>query len=174
VSIDLSIHIRCQGGRDHWGYRKWYDVIREGDLKEVLIYDVLLGDIVFLDKDYFVPADGLFISGGGGGEFLKVDNDLESIINEENPFLFYGAQVIDGNGFMLVASVGMDTKWGDLMKQVIDAPDKTSLPAQLDKVNTGTQITGLIISIIILVVLFLRFMLRNEHVNSNLPDFKGN
>ena len=168
-------HSRKMSGRQRpLGIEKMVLVIREGELKEVFIYDVLLGDIVFLDKDYFVPADGLFISGGGGGgEFLKVDNDLESIINEENPFLFYGAQVIDGNGFMLVASVGIDTKWGDLMKQVIDAPDKTSLPAQLDKVNTGTQITGLMISIIILVVLFLRFMLRNEHVNSNLPDSKG-
>uniref|UniRef100_A0A2N9IIL7 Uncharacterized protein n=1 Tax=Fagus sylvatica TaxID=28930 RepID=A0A2N9IIL7_FAGSY len=168
-------HSHKMSGRQRpLGIQKMVRVIREGDLKEVLIYDVLLGDIVFLDKDYFVPADGLFISGGGGGgEFLKVDNDLESIINEENPFLFYGAQVIDGNGFMLVASVGMDTKWGDLMKQVIDAPDKTSLPAQLDKVNTGTQITGLIISIIILIVLFLRFMLRNKHVNPNHPDFNG-
>ncbi|GMY36682.1 calcium-transporting ATPase 12, plasma membrane-type-like [Fagus crenata] len=169
-------HSHKMSGRQRpLGIEKMVPVIREGDLEEVFIYDVLLGDIVFLDRDYFVPADGLFISGGGGGggEFLKVDNDSESIINEENPFLFYGAQVIDGNGFMLVASVGMDTKWGDLMKQVIDAPDKASLPAQLDKVNTDTQITGLIISIIILVVLFLRFMLRNEHVNSNLPDFKG-
>uniref|UniRef100_A0A2N9IK13 Uncharacterized protein n=1 Tax=Fagus sylvatica TaxID=28930 RepID=A0A2N9IK13_FAGSY len=150
-------HSHKMSGRQRpLGIEKMVLVIREGDLKEVFIYDVLLGDIVFLDKDYFVPADGLFISGGGGGgEFLKVDNDLESIINEENPFLFYGAQVIDGNGFMLVASVGMDTKWGDLMKQVIDAPEKTSLPAQLDKCCSSV------------------LCFEMKHVNSNHPDFKG-
>ena len=146
------------------------DVIRGGDLKKVLTCDVLLGDIVCLEKGNFVPPDGLFIS---GELIIEVDGDLESIINDHNPFLFYGAKVTNGTGRMIVTSESMDTTLlGDLLNQVAYALDKTPLPAQLDKVNTGTQITGLSISILILVVLFLRFMLHKENVHSNLPDLK--
>ena len=44
---------------------------------------------------------------------------------------------------MLVASVGMDTTWGNLMNQVTNDPDKTSLPAQLDKLNDAPKLPGL-------------------------------
>ena len=148
--------------------RMMVDVIRGGCLHKVVIGDVLIGDLVRLEKGYIVPVDGLFID----GESLKLDDDLESTINEENPFLFYGAKVIDGKGRMLVASVGMNTRLGDLMKQVTHVPEKTPLPAQIDKVNKGTQIFGLSISILILVVLFLRFMLLKEDIKSSLPDLK--
>ncbi|KAK7844507.1 hypothetical protein CFP56_010790 [Quercus suber] len=80
--------------------------------------------------------------------------------------LFYGAKVIDGEGRMLVASVGMNTRFG------YPCPEKTPLPAQIYKVNKGTQIFGLSISILILVVLFLRFMLLKEDIKSSLPDLK--
>ncbi|KAF3966777.1 hypothetical protein CMV_009149 [Castanea mollissima] len=104
-----------------------------------------------------------------GGSFQKV---IESTINEKNLFLFYGAKVINGEGRMLVASVGMNTRLGGLMKQVTPVPGKTPLPAQIDKVNKGTQIFGLSVSILILVVLFLRFMLLKEDSKSSLPDLK--
>ena len=148
--------------------RMMVDVIRGECLHKVIIGDVLIGDLVRLERDYIVPADGLFI-----GDSLTLDDDLESTINEKNPFLFYGAKVINGKGRMLVASVGMNTRLGDLMKEVTHVPEKTPLPAQIDKVNKGTQIFGLSISILILVVLFLRFMLLKEDINSSLPDLKG-
>nr|POE71761.1 calcium-transporting atpase 12, plasma membrane-type [Quercus suber] len=147
--------------------RMMVDVIRGGCSHKVIIGDVLVGDLLRLERGYIVPADGLFI-----GESLKLDDDLETTINEENPFLFYGAKVIDGEGRMLVASVGMNTRFGDLMVQVTHVPEKTPLPAQIYKVNKGTQIFGLSISILILVVLFLRFMLLKEDIKSSLPDLK--
>lgn len=145
------------------------DVLRGGCVQKVSICNVLLGDIVCLKSESLVPADGLFIS----GESLKLDDELQTIVNEESPFLFYGAKVIDGTGRMLVTSVGKDTTWGCLMKQVTHAPYKTPLATELDKVNTGIQIIGLSISILLLVVLFLRFTLEQEHVDSSLPDMKG-
>ncbi|XP_075665864.1 calcium-transporting ATPase 12, plasma membrane-type-like [Castanea sativa] len=147
--------------------RMMVDVIRGGCLHKVFIGDVLIGDLVRLERNHIVPADGLFI-----GEYLKLDDDLESTINEKNPFLFYGAKVINGEGRMLVASVSMNTRLGDLMKQVTHVPEKTPLPAQIDKVNKGTQIFGLSISILILVVLFLRFTFLKEDNKSSLPDLK--
>ncbi|KAL0012130.1 hypothetical protein SO802_007238 [Lithocarpus litseifolius] len=147
--------------------RMMVDVIRGGSLHKVIIGDVLIGDLVCLKRDYIVPANGLIIDGS-----LILDDDLESTIIEKNPFLFYGAKVINGEGRMLVASVGMNTRLGDLIEMVTHVPEKTTLPVQIDKVNKGTQIFGLSISILILVVLFLRFMLLREDIKSSHPDLK--
>ncbi|KAK7846101.1 calcium-transporting atpase 12 [Quercus suber] len=152
-----------------WGrQRMMVDVFIRGGFQKVNINDVLIGDIIRLKKDYTVPADGLFIA----GETLRVDDD-DAQINEENPFLFCGAKAIEGNGLMIVSSVGMDTRLGALIKQATHVPDKTPLPRQLDKVNKGTEIFGLSISILIIVVLFIRFMLLKEDADSNLPELKG-
>uniref|UniRef100_A0A7N2LT81 Cation-transporting P-type ATPase C-terminal domain-containing protein n=1 Tax=Quercus lobata TaxID=97700 RepID=A0A7N2LT81_QUELO len=109
-----------------------------GRLHKVIIGDVLIGDLVRLERDHIFPADGLFT-----GESLKLDDGLDSTINEENPFLFYGAKVIDGKGCMLVASVGMNTRLGDLMKQVTPVPEKTPLPAQIDKEDIKSSLPDL-------------------------------
>ncbi|KAF3451850.1 hypothetical protein FNV43_RR07946 [Rhamnella rubrinervis] len=50
--------------------------------------------------------------------------------------------------------------------------NQTSLLVQLEKVANRTQIAGLSISTLILVVLFLRFMLGKKHTGSDLPDIK--
>uniref|UniRef100_A0A7N2LSR9 Cation-transporting P-type ATPase C-terminal domain-containing protein n=1 Tax=Quercus lobata TaxID=97700 RepID=A0A7N2LSR9_QUELO len=146
------------------------EVIRGGSSQKVFISDVLLGDIVCLERGSLVPADGLLVS----GEYIKLDDDLDSIINNENPFLFYGPKVIDGKGRMLVTSVGMNTTLGDLLNKVTYGPlNKTPLPVQLDKLNTSIQITGLLLSILNLVVLFFHFMLQKKRFHFNLPDLKG-
>ncbi|XP_041025279.1 putative calcium-transporting ATPase 13, plasma membrane-type [Juglans microcarpa x Juglans regia] len=150
------------------------NVFRRGCVQKISICKVLLGDIVCLDGEYnLVPANGLFIS----GESLKLDGELQTIINDENPFMLCGAKVIDGSGRMLVTSVGMDTTWGGdhLMHFISDhaTPFKTTLPAELENVSSSIQITGLLIYILLLVVLFLRFKLGRDDVNSNLPELKG-
>ncbi|KAA8519186.1 hypothetical protein F0562_013443 [Nyssa sinensis] len=144
------------------------NVFRGGCQQEISISDVVLGDIVCLKVGQQVPADGLFIN----GESLKVDN--ESSVDDQNPFIFYGAKVINGNGRMLVTSVGMETVWGEMMSMVTNAPNKkTPLRVQLDKLNTCTQVIGLLITILILIILFLRFNLAKEHDGSDFPDLKG-
>ncbi|KAK0601088.1 hypothetical protein LWI29_021210 [Acer saccharum] len=150
------------------------DVLRGGNWQKISISDVVLGDIVGLRRGYEVPGDGLFISGGN----LKLDDGSKTTtIDERNPFIYYGSKVINGDGCMLVTSVGMDTALGEMMSQVTNEPAGkiTFLPAQIDKLSITTQIIGLSISILILVVLFLRFKFGKEHDHhdSEAPEIKG-
>ncbi|KAK1583351.1 hypothetical protein Q3G72_025251 [Acer saccharum] len=151
------------------------DVLRGGgNWQKISISDVVLGDIVGLRRGYEVPGDGLFISGG----FLKLDDGLTTTtIDDRNPFIYYGSKVINGDGRMLVTSVGMNTALGEMMSQVTNEPAGkiTFLPAQIDKLSNTTQIIGLSISILIPVVLFLRFKFGKEHDHhdSGAPDIKG-
>ena len=134
---------------------------REGQEKEVSSSDVLIGEIVSLERDRLVPADGLFFN---SGESLNLELDDGSTIDANKPLLFYGAKVTGGFGGMLVTSVGTDTTLGQLMTQVTQAPVMNPLPAELDKVNTVLQIAGLLIPILILFVLFLCVKLGDEDV----------
>jgi magnesium-transporting ATPase (P-type) len=180
IIIAIVILVAAPSLRDFWLEHSWkmsgkqkpleVDVLIGGHPQKVHMGDVLVGDIVCLEKETLIPADGLFIP---GDQLLKLNDGLESTIDDRNPFLFYGAKVVDGSGRMLVTSVGMDTTWSQLIGGVIHPRHKTSLPAELDRVSTRTQITGLSISILILVVLFLRFKFKKEDVGSNLPELKG-
>ncbi|KAL5575864.1 hypothetical protein UlMin_017563 [Ulmus minor] len=145
------------------------DVLRAKTPKQISIPEIVLGDIVCLERGSLVHVDGLFIS----GKFLVVHDGLESAVDEKAPFLFHGSKVTNGNGRMLVTSIGMDTELGELMSKAVHSPSRTSLPTQLDKLRMFQQIAGLSISILILIVLFLRFMLHGEDADSGLPDLKG-
>ncbi|CAL5344369.1 unnamed protein product [Camellia sinensis] len=142
-------------------------VFRGGSQHQISISNVVSGDIVWLNKGDQIPADGLFIS----GESLKLDDELESTIDDQNPFMFHGAKVINGKGKMLVVSIGKDTVWGEMMSNVINASNP--LQVQLDQLNNCIQIIGVLITIIILVVLFLRFEFSKGSAASVIPDLKA-
>ncbi|PON90255.1 P-type ATPase [Trema orientale] len=139
--------------------------LRGGAEKKILVSDILMGDVVCLKRGCHIPADGLFIS----GDFLELDNGAKAVVNTVSSFLFYGAEVINGEGRMLVTSAGESTVLAKMMSR-----NRTWFEAQLDKINTRKQIVGLIISVFIMVVLFLRFVLINkEQVKSGIPDVRG-
>ena len=79
--------------------------------REISIFEVVVGDVVYLNKGDQIPADGLLLNDSS----LKVDEssmssemDHVEVKGRENPFLLSGSKVADGNGFMLVTSVGMN------------------------------------------------------------------
>ncbi|KAL3568768.1 hypothetical protein D5086_028658 [Populus alba] len=142
------------------------NVLRGGKQLKVPALDLVIGDIVSLERGCPIPGDGLFVS----GKDLKLDDSFQSDVNEQNPFLFYGSKVIEGQGNMLVTSMGLNTKLGEMISK---ASKSRRLPAQLDKVSKHTEIAGLATSILILVVLFLRFKAGKKNEDSGLPEFKG-
>ncbi|KAL5838838.1 hypothetical protein ACOSQ3_016007 [Xanthoceras sorbifolium] len=168
VVVSLGRHFLHKHSEKHNPLRKMQmevDVLRGGNSQKISISDVVNGDIVLLRRGYYVPGDGLFIS----GECLELDDSL-STTDEQNPFLYYGAKVINGHGWMLVTSVGMNTALGEMMSQVTQAPSKIKLLYQINKVSIITQIIGLLVSILILVVVFLRFRHGKKHPDSGSPE----
>ncbi|XP_031118684.1 putative calcium-transporting ATPase 13, plasma membrane-type [Ipomoea triloba] len=148
-------------------------VVRGG--KKVLIYvsDLVYGDLVCLEAGCLVPADGLFVSGEG----LEIDDDgTLSICNQQNPFLFYGSIVVKGSAKMLVTSKGMDdTVLGEMMKEELASTQKKAkTETKIDKLSEFKDIVGLILSILLFVVVFLRFLGgKIDGDSGNRPDSKG-
>ncbi|XP_062088137.1 calcium-transporting ATPase 12, plasma membrane-type-like [Humulus lupulus] len=144
-------------------------------LEQNSVSQLVQGDVLLLETGCLVPADGLFIR----GESLVVHDGLNSTVDDKYPFLFHGSTVTHGSGRMLVTTVGADTKFSKLMSSAAataQTPNRIiRFPAQLDRLSKVTHMVGLIISIIILVVPFVRFMVDNNFdSDTDLPKFKGN
>lgn len=143
-------------------------VTRDGQRKEVPIYDLVVGDVVHLTIGDQVPADGLYISGYS----LLIDEsslsgESEPVnINEERPFLLAGTKVQDGSGKMLVTTVGMRTEWGKLMETLNEGgEDETPLQVKLNGVATIIGKIGLAFAVVTFLVLVTRFLVQklNHH-----------
>ncbi|XP_062014562.1 calcium-transporting ATPase 12, plasma membrane-type-like [Rosa rugosa] len=148
-------------------------VRRGGNLLHISPSDVVPGDIVCLELGSLVPADGLFVS---TGESLVLEDGMKfPTVDDSNPFLVYGARVVNGNGRMLVTCVGMKTTLGELMGQVRCTPNQDQLPAQLDNLSTRLQNVGLLITIFMTVVLIIRSVVLkvNEYPGLQADQFKA-
>ena len=135
------------------------------------IFDVVVGDIVFLTIGDQVPADGLFLE----GHSLKVDessmtgeSDHVEINEKDNRFLLSGTKVWDGSGRMLVTSVGTNTAWGEMMSSLRDSDGQTPLQASLDKLASTIGKLGLVVALMVLVVLVIRYF-----TGIGKKEFKG-
>ncbi|RDX75659.1 putative calcium-transporting ATPase 11, plasma membrane-type, partial [Mucuna pruriens] len=140
-------------------------VTRNGKRQKILIYDIVAGDIVHLSTGDQVPADGIFIQ----GYFLLIDEsslsgESEPVnASEEKPFLLSGTKVQDGQGKMLVTTVGMRTEWGKLMETINEGgEDETPLQVKLNGVATIIGQIGLTFAILTFLVLTIRFLVEKE------------
>ncbi|GKU86484.1 hypothetical protein SLEP1_g1000 [Rubroshorea leprosula] len=115
------------------------DVVRDGRRRPISIFDLVVGDVVYLKIGDQIPADGLFLT----GHSLQVDessmtgeSDHVEVDSVHNPFLLSGSKVGDGYAQMLVVSVGMNTAWGEMMSSITrDTNERTPLQAWLDKLT---------------------------------------
>ncbi|KAL6292508.1 hypothetical protein ACE6H2_000650 [Prunus campanulata] len=150
------------------------EVIRGGRRVEVSIYDLVVGDVLPLNIGDQVPADGILIS----GHSLAIDESSmtgESKIvrkDSKEPFLMSGCKVADGNGTMLVTSVGVNTEWGLLMASISeDTGEETPLQVRLNGVATFIGIVGLTVAFAVLVVLLVRYFTGHTKNANGTPQF---
>ncbi|XP_050383902.1 calcium-transporting ATPase 12, plasma membrane-type-like isoform X2 [Argentina anserina] len=151
------------------------NVEKNGESRAVMVSNVSVGDIVHLKKGDQAPADGLFID---HGLELVLDEVLSPTIDfENNPFVLSGSKVIEGQGRMVVTSVGVNTAFAEMLSLVNEDHNpngKTLLQALLDKPYTYMEYLACSVSILIAVVVLIRLLVFRKHDNYNdRPDLKG-
>ncbi|KAF5176316.1 Calcium-transporting atpase [Thalictrum thalictroides] len=153
------------------------DVVRDGRRQKISIFDIVVGDIVYLSIGDQIPADGLF----SDGQSLQVDessmtgeSEHVEVDGSKNPFLFSGAKVVDGYAHMVVTSVGKNTSWGEMMSSISrDNNERTPLQARLDKLTSSIGKIGLSVAILVLVVLLVRYFTGNTEDDSGNKEYNG-
>ncbi|XP_044471371.1 calcium-transporting ATPase 10, plasma membrane-type-like isoform X2 [Mangifera indica] len=150
------------------------EVIRGGRRIEASIYDIVVGDVVPLNIGDQVPADGIVIS---AHSFYIDESSMtgESKIvhkDSKDPFLMSGCKVADGNGVMLVTSVGTNTEWGVLMASISeDTGEETPLQVRLNGVATFIGIVGLTVAFIVFFVLLARYFSGHTKNEGGITQF---
>ncbi len=145
-------------------------VWRDGNLCEVEIGEIVVGDMVLLQAGDLVPADGRIFGGvisvdqsplnGESKETEKIASDTLPSKSEFNDFwnkynLFRGSVVCSGEAVMLVDVVGDETVYGRLTREAQEEMRESPLAVKLGKLAKSISKFGCISAVLIVIISFL-------------------
>jgi len=161
-------------------------VMRDGHRRSVPSYELVPGDIVFLEAGNFVPADIRLLEAVNlrveeaslTGESLPVQKNAASVLDQNIPLgdrkntAFMGTVVSYGRGRGVVTSTGMRTQLGLIatMLQNVDA-EETPLQRRLDQLGKSLSIASLFLVAIVFVVALINYTNINDLFTGPLMYF---
>jgi magnesium-transporting ATPase (P-type) len=140
-------------------------VVRNGELCEIHVSEVVVGDIVYLQAGDKIPADGEVVDGN-----LKVDQatlngeteeaekiplvegekyDVKDLLNKY--YAYRGTVVCGGEAYLKIKEVGDKTLFGELALEVQEETRETPLQVKLSKLAQQISTFGYIGAICIVV-----------------------
>ena len=160
--------------------REMTKVIRDGNLREIHVSEVVTGDVIFLQAGDKIPADGVIIQGE-----LKVDQaalngeteeaekitlendsitfDVKDLLNKY--YVYRGTVVCGGEAYMEVRVVGDKTLFGELALEVQEETRETPLQVKLRKLAGQISMFGYVGAAAIVAGILARTFL-----SGNLPN----
>ncbi len=151
-------------------------VIREGNIYEIHVNEVVVGDLVYLQAGDKIPADGVVISGalkvdqaalnGETEEAAKIacpdgtDYDTRDLLNKY--YAYRGTVVCGGEGYLEVKVVGDKTLFGELALEVQEETRATPLQVKLAKLAKQISTFGYIGAIAIIAGILLKTLLTGD------------
>jgi Ca2+-transporting ATPase len=147
-------------------------VLRDGSRKSVPAYNLVPGDIVFLESGNFIPADLRLLEAINlrveeaslTGESLPVQKNAATVLEKNVPLgdrkntAFMGTVVNYGRGRGVVTSTGMTTQLGLIatMLQSVET-EETPLQRRLDQLGRTLSIGSLILVAVVFLVALVNY-----------------
>ncbi|HNE05805.1 MAG TPA: HAD-IC family P-type ATPase, partial [Anaerolineales bacterium] len=147
-------------------------VMRDGSRKSVPAYNLVPGDIVFLEAGNFIPADLRLLEAVNlrveeaslTGESLPVQKNASTLLDKNVPLgdrkntAFMGTVVSYGRGRGVVTSTGMNTQLGLIatMLQSVES-EETPLQRRLDQLGKSLSIGSLILVFVVFIVALFNY-----------------
>ena len=150
-------------------------VFRNGQMTQVGIGELVVGDLVHIDSGDKIPADGVVLQEMGlfidqsmlTGESLPVEKmvyrgpfDLEAMVSsvtaDEPLFIGRGCMAVDGTGLLLVTAVGDRTEMGKIAKALEEEKDsagETPLVQKLARLAKQISVAGVVAAMTIFSVM---------------------
>lgn len=150
---------------------------REGVIKVIPADEVVVGDVILLQSGDKILADGILAEGALSVDNSALNGEAEECPKTEAPdgfaipetitgdtfvdahSLFRGATVLDGEGYMIVQKVGLDTMMGKMAKDMEDKEPDSPLKVKLNKLAGQISVFGYIGAIIIALAYFVHFVM---------------
>ena len=152
-------------------------VLRESVIKVIPADEVVVGDVILLQSGDKILADGILAVGALSVDNSALNGEAEECPKTEAPdgfaipetitgdtfvdahSLFRGATVLDGEGYMIVQKVGLDTMMGKMAKDMEDKEPDSPLKVKLNKLAGQISVFGYIGAIIIALAYFVHFVM---------------
>jgi len=118
-------------------------VIRDGQINELPVQEILVGDLCQIFYGHLVPADGLVIESND----LKIDEssmtgETDQIKKSvDRPMLFSGTKVMEGSAKILITAVGINSQTGIIMS-LLGATDGSDKKENAEKKNDNKVYKG--------------------------------
>ena len=157
-------------------------ILREGELHEMHVSEVVVGDMVFLQAGDKLPADGEIIDGEIMVDQAALNGETEEARKSVNTkkekyetkdllntcYAYRGTVVVSGEAFMEVKEIGDKTIFGELALEVQEDTRETPLQVKLGKLAKQISLFGYIGAIaIILAVIGINIF------NGNVAKFQN-
>lgn len=162
-------------------------VLRDGSRKLVPAYNLVPGDIVFLEAGNFIPADLRLLEAVNlrveeaslTGESLPVQKNAATVLDKNVPLgdrkntAFMGTVVNYGRGRGVVTSTGMNTQLGLIatMLQSVET-EETPLQRRLDQLGKSLSIGSLILVFVVFIVALFNYTEISSLFSDPLNYFK--
>src|SRR5512141_1547000 len=161
-------------------------VLRDGHRVSIPSYELVPGDLVFLEAGNFIPADirlleaiNLRIEEASlTGESLPVQKNAATVLDKDVPLgdrrntAFMGTVVAYGRGRGVVTSTGMRTQLGLIasMLQNVES-EETPLQRRLDQLGKSLSVAALFLVAVVFIVALINYTNINELFSSPLAYF---
>ncbi|GAA5824988.1 hypothetical protein JCM11251_006053 [Rhodosporidiobolus azoricus] len=161
-------------------------VLRSGQERLMSVYDVLVGDILFIEPGEIVPVDGIFLAGhnvrcdesGATGESDAVRKASFEDLSEDphgkiDCFMISGSKVIEGVGRYVVTSVGRNSFHGKIMMSLQGDTEDTPLQLKLNALAELIAKLGSAAGLLLFIALMIRFFVQLKTIPGRSPDDKA-
>jgi Ca2+-transporting ATPase len=161
-------------------------VVRDGSRQSIPAYELVPGDLVFLEAGNYVPADVRLLEAVNlrveeaslTGESLPVQKNAATVLDKNIPLgdrkntAFMGTLVSYGRGRGVVTSTGMHTQLGLIatMLQNVEV-EETPLQRRLDQLGKSLSVAALFLVVIVFVVELINRTNINLLFTNPLPYF---
>lgn len=105
--------------------------IRDGQLQEINIEDIVTGDIVSLTSGDLVPADGYIIEGKISIDESSFTGEAIDIEKRTGEIIYRGSIVLNGNAYIEITAVGAKTKYGQIALELLNKNPDSPLRLRL-------------------------------------------
>ena len=128
-------------------------VIREGNLMQVEVREVVTGDFISLEMGDQVPADAeIFDVNNLEIDESQLTGESVSVHKKENEKIFAGTQVVYGRCLAKVVKIGMHTKLGGIASMVQEKSETTPLQKRMDHLGKILAVIAVSVTALIMVI----------------------
>ena len=147
--------------------------LRDGNERLMSVYDVVVGDVLFVEPGEILPCDGVFLAGhnvrcdesGATGESDAVRKAPFSELNgtergKVDCFLLSGSKVLEGVGSYVVTGVGESSFHGRILMSLQGDTEETPLQLKLNALAELIAKLGSLAGLLLFGALMIRFFVQ--------------